>query len=472
MNNINRRQQIPVAFNAEKAMTYGSALQATASRNVALSNLNRMSNATNPWVRKVAQGALSNNWVDYQNELVEQASGTAPQQEYYREALGQIRNPQNPNSMNQRLSQVKSEIKSEMKEEFKQEFKQDPFGQQEYGLGAEFFEQRYGGSENEDIQSEGGGYGGAPFEGGGGMAGGGMGGYLQEPEQEFDLATLLEQGRQGRKMREARYQTVAGGSMPGGWRSEVGLEPGTDIGEASSILMGRLQEASRLQEDPSVLSADLPREFGGSEALGGFTQGGGGLISREMFEEAERQQSFARQESLRGENPLAFISLFTQDVKSEVENLGQYEREALEQGVEQDFSTPDITLRRRRNRFADLRSQQQQTLGNPVSSVFQYDELVRGLSSNQAGRGYGLPDFEFQASGAGEAGGYASRENFGGGSMPSIEQLLRSNPAPEGTSEDTEIAYSEWLGRTLRGFGRLPADPFRQYMNEQSRSMY
>ena len=155
-----------------------------------------------------------------------------------------------------------------------------------------------------------------------------------------------------------------------------------------------------------------------------------------------------------------------------MESLGEYQREALEQGVEQDFSTPDITLRRRKNRFADLRSQQQQTLGNPVSSVFQMEDFTRGYDFNELGRRAGLPDFESLASGAGEAGGYASRENFGGGSMPSIDELLRTYPPPEGTTEDKEIAYSEWLVRTLRGFGRLPADPFRQYLNEQSRSMY
>ena len=99
MNNINRRQQIPVAFNQEKAMTYGSALRASQARNVELSNLNRMSHATNPWARKVAQNTLSNNWVDYQNQLVQQASGTTPQQEYYQEALGKIRNPQRISSM-------------------------------------------------------------------------------------------------------------------------------------------------------------------------------------------------------------------------------------------------------------------------------------------------------------------------------------------------------------------------------------
>lgn len=445
MNNINRTQQIPVAFNMEKAMTYGSAIKSSANRNIALNNLNRMSMATNPWIRKTAQGVLSNNYVDYQNQLVEQASGTGAQQEYYREALGQIRNRARPTSMGERLSQAV-------------QTNEDPL----FDLGSQFWT---------DIGYKGG----SSFSGssvsGSSVSGGesylsegelNVGGYLQEPEQAgaFDLASLLQQGKEARRMREARYQTVGGGAMPGGWRSELNLEQGVAVEEASAILMARA-----LREDPFVLSADLPREFGGGEAVGGFTQGRGGLISRKMFEEAERQQAFARQETLRGQNPLELISLFTQDVKSEVENLGEYEREALEQGVEQDFSTPDITLRRRKNRFADMRSNQQQTLPNPVSSMFQMEEYERGFNYSELGRRAGLPDFEFQASGAGEAGGYASRENFGNlGEMPTFEQIRLVYQPPEGTSEEQTIAYAEFIERNLRGYGRIPTDPWQSFL--------
>jgi len=417
MNNINRRQQIPVAFNTEKAMTYGSALQASARRDNALSNLNRMSNATNPWVRKVAQGALSNNWVDYQNQLVEQASGSGPQQEYYREALGQIRNQARPTSMGERLSQAVQT------------------GEQ---LGGEFYEyeQEFGEGASQ--------------------------GSAQSQESALLYANIFEEGG----LTETEFQQ----------RSREAV--------ASRARVGGLSTRQLFMEehegfDPVELEAQygVPsglQEFGtgGGEALGSRSSARMELISPEMFEEAVRQQRATEQRTLQSMNPLQFINLFTQDVKTEVENLGPYEREALEQGVEQDFQRPDITLRRRKNRFADVRSQQQQTLGNPVSSVFQMEDFQRGFDFNELGRRAGLPDFESLASGAGEAGGFASRENFGGGSIPSLEELLRTYPAPEGTSEDKEIAYSEWLVRTLRGFGRLPADPFRQYLNEQSRSMY
>lgn len=424
MNNINRRQQIPVAFNTEKAMTYGSALQASANRNVALSNLNRMSNATNPWVRKVAQGALSNNWVDYQNQLVEQASGTEPQQEYYREALGQIRNQARPTSMGERLSQA---VQTE---------ERDP----EWWLGREFYEERLAaGSEAGESQ-----------------------GSARSQESALLYADIFEEGG----LTETEFQQ----------RSREAVASRARVAGLSTRELFREEHEGF---DPVELEAQygVPsglQEFGtgGGEALGSRTSARMELISPEMFEEAVRQQRATEQRTLQSMNPLHFIHLFTQDVKSEVENLGQYEREALEQGVEQDFQRPDITLRRRKNRFADIRSQQQQTLGNPVSSVFQMEDYQRGFDFNELGRRAGLPDFESLASGAGEAGGYASRENFGGGSLPSIDELLRTYPAPEGTSEDKEIAYSEWLVRTLRGFGRLPADPFRQYLNEQSRSMY
>ena len=424
MNNINRRQQIPVAFNTEKAMTYGSALQASARRDNALSNLNRMSNATNPWVRKVAQGTLSNNWVDYQNQLVEQASGSGPQQEYYREALGQIRNQARPTSMGERLSQA---VQTEER-------------QPDWWLGREFYEERVGaGSEAGESH-----------------------GSAQSQESALLYADVFEEGGLTEtEFQQRSREAVAGRARVGGLTTR-------------QLYMEEVEgfDPVELEAQYGVPSGLQEFRTGGGEALGSRTSARMELISPEMFEEAVRQQRATEQRTLQSMNPLQFINLFTQDVKSEVESLGEYQREALEQGVEQDFSTPDITLRRRKNRFADVRSQQQQTLGNPVSSVFQMEDFTRGYDFNELGRRAGLPDFDSLASGAGEAGGYASRENFGGGSMPSIEQLLRTHPAPEGTSEDQEIAYSEWLARTLRGFGRLPADPFRQYLNEQSRSMY
>ena len=338
MNNINRRQQIPVAFNTEKAMTYGSALQASARRDNALSNLNRMSNATNPWVRKVAQGALSNNWVDYQNELVEQASGSGPQQEYYREALGQIRNQARATSMGERLTQA---VQTE-----------------EYGLSREFYEQGFGEGESQ--------------------------GSAISQDSDILYANVFEEGGlTDTEFQQRSREAVASRARAGGisvrelYRQEhEGFEP------------------VELEAQYGVPSQVSEYRTGGEEALGSRTGARMELISPEMFEEAVRQQRAMEQRTLQGMNPLQFINLFTQDVKSEVENLGEYEREALEQGVEQDFSTPDITLRRRKNRFADIRSQQQQTFGNPVSTMFQVQDFQRGYDFNELGIRAGLPDFE------------------------------------------------------------------------------
>jgi len=398
MNNINRRQQIPVAFNTEKAMTYGSALQASARRDNALSNLNRMSNATNPWVRKVAQGALSNNWVDYQNELVEQASGTGPQQEYYREALGQIRNQARATSMGERLTQA---VQTE-----------------EYGLSREFYEQGFGFGEGESQGSA--------------------------PSQESDIlyANVFEEGG----LTESEFQQ----------RSREAVASRARAGGISTRELYRQEhegfEPVELEAQYGVPSGLAEYRTGGEEALGSRTSARMELISPEMFEEAVRQQRAMEQRTLQGMNPLQFINLFTQDVKSEVENLGEYEREALEQGVEQDFQQPDITLRRRKNRFADIRSQQQQTFGNPVSTMFQVQDFQRGYDFNEMGRRAGLPDFESLASGAGEAGGVAT-----GGSL-TLDQLIERGymDVPEEERGDFEFFLNRYprynKERAMSGF--------------------
>jgi hypothetical protein len=135
-----------------------------------------------------------------------------------------------------------------------------------------------------------------------------------------------------------------------------------------------------------------------------------------------------------------------------VENLGEYQREALEQGVEQDFQQPDITLKRRKNRFADIRSQQQQTFGNPISTVFQVQDFQRGYDFNEMGRRAGLPDFESLASGAGEAGGVAT-----GGSL-TLDQLIERGfmEVPEEDRGDFEFFLNRYPSynkqRALAGF--------------------
>lgn len=402
MNNINRRQQIPVAFNTEKSMTYGSALQASARRDNALSNLNRMSNATNPWVRKVAQGALSNDWVDYQNQLVEQASGTGPQQEYYREALGQIRNQARATSMGERLTQA---VQTE-----------EARGGWRELLSNDFYEQGFGEGESQ---------GSAPSQ-----------------DSAFLYADVFEEGG----MTESEFQQ----------RSREAVASRARVGGISTRELYRQEvegfEPVELEAQYGVPSGLAEYRTGGEEALGSRTSARMELISPAMFEEAVRQQRAMEQRTLQGMNPLQFINLFTQDVKSEVQNLGEYEREALEQGVEQDFQQPDITLRRRKNRFADIRSQQQQTFGNPVSTMFQVQDFQRGYDFNEMGRRAGLPDFESLASGAGEAGGVAL-----GGSL-TMDQLIERGflEVPEEDRSDFEFFLNRYPSynkeRALKGF--------------------
>ena len=89
--NINRQQQISLASVQSKSLTSGAAIASSNARNMAVSNLNRMSNATNPWRRNMAQQALGHNWLEYQDNLVEQASGQTTERRFFREALGQVK---------------------------------------------------------------------------------------------------------------------------------------------------------------------------------------------------------------------------------------------------------------------------------------------------------------------------------------------------------------------------------------------
>lgn len=448
MNNINRQQQIPVAFNQEKAMTFGAAITASQRRDVALSNLNRMSLATNPWTRKIAQGTLSNTWVDYQNQLVAGASGT--------EALTQAQRAR-PTPIQQRDIQAI-----------------------DYGLDPmDDLSSVYSGEEYGDIypymgvggdEPEGGGGGGSvrsmPFQsefmrGVQRELGGGEGG-------EFNLGERLDVGREARQFGEDE--------MSGGWR-------------------GQLQaEAPGYLENLARASAALASEEGG---MGFMTEGGMGFVSREQFAQALEAERRGREEVLRDVNPLSLIYLAESNVREEIQDLGQFERESLEQGVEQDFDTRDVSLSRVDRFRVEPQIQNLPTLGDGTEQVIQQVELVRNRRSKEMGRRFGLPEYQLAAeSGSfsiGEvemlrqsllentetigrvvAGGGAASEESGAFKdvVKEARSRFKQNPPPEGTSEQTVGAYMEWIERTLRGYGKLPQNPFKQFMKEQSTATF
>ena len=438
MNNINRRQQIPVAFNQEKAMTYGSALRASQARNVELSNLNRMSNATNPWARKVAQNTLSNNWVDYQNQLVQQASGTTPQQEFYQEALGKIRNPQRVSSMASRNVQST-------------EAQTVGFGLSD--LFDEYRQQEAGGWREH-------------------MGSGASQGSLQSQDTEELENEIFHMGNPS--ISESEFVERS--------RARVASEA-----RISGLSSRQLLEEQFLG-DPVEIEARYGVE-GGEAGLGGRTSSRMELISPEMFEQAVREQEYARMEFLTTQtNPLSFISMFDSDIKPELQNLDKFGREALQQGVEQDFSTPDVSLRRI-NRFRDAPElQNASTFGTASDFSMEQQEFNRAFSSRRNARFAGLPEFEFQASGAQESGGFSgTREQFdissllaevsGGGSAMSDDdymaeaiRFVQSNPGPENSAEFVVEGYTDWVFRNLRQNRRMSKKPFDEFFEEYFRS--
>jgi len=453
MNNINRQQQIPVAFNQEKAMTYGAAITASKRRDVALSNLNRMSLATNPWTRKIAQGTLSDTWVDYQNQLVAKASGT--------EALTQAQKAR-PTAIQQRDIQAI-------------DYSLDPgddIGSVFSGSGGEYADiYAYGGEGDEPP-------------GGGGGAGAGAGllrgmsfqsEFMRSMQRElgtgeggqFNLGERLDVGREARLFRE--------GEMSGGSRAALELPPEYQGGFAEDL--------SRLAQ----LSPD--------DILGAMTEGGMGFVSREMYGEALEAERRGRQDILQRTNPLSLIYLEDSNVMDEIEDLGQFARESLEQGVEQDFDSRDVSLSRVDKFRVEPQIQNLPSLGDGTELVIQQVELVRNRRSKEMGKRFGLPEYQLAAErgdvemlrqsllrttetvGKMAAGGGAVKgSDFSGGEpydmAKRVEMAFGYNSPPEGTSEQLVQAYKEWIERQLRGFNKLPLQAWKQFLSENQRSFF
>jgi hypothetical protein len=452
MNNINRQQQIPVAFNQEKAMTYGAAITASNRRDVALSNLNRMSLATNPWTRKIAQGTLSNTWVDYQNQLVAKASGT--------EALTQAQKAR-PTAIQQRDIQAI-------------DYSLDPGDD----IGSVF-----SGSEHGDVYA----YAGEVDEPPGGGGGGGAGAVLRSMSfqsefmrsmqrelgsgegGEFNLGERLDVGREARQFRE--------GEMSGGSRAALELPPEYQGGFAEDL--------SRLAQ----LSPD--------DILGGMTEGGMGFVSREMYGEALEAERRGRQDILQRTNPLSLIYLEDSNVMDEIEDLGQFARESLEQGVEQDFDSRDVSLSRVDKFRVEPQIQNLPSLGDGTELVIQQVELVRNRRSKEMGKRFGLPEYQLAAErgevemlrqslvrttetfGKMAAGGGGAEQLTGGtkGGEPydmskRVALAFEYNSPPEGTSEQLIDAYKEWIERQLRGFNKVPINAWKQFLSENQRSFF
>jgi len=468
MNNINRRQQIPVAFNTEKAMTYGAAIKSSKNRDIALSNLNRMSMATNPWTRKIAQGELSNNWVDYQNQLVAKASGT--------EVLAKLQRAQ-PTALQQRDIQAI-----------------------DYSIDPDDISSVYSGEELGDVYPYMGGGGDEPYGGGGG-AGGGIremqfaSDFLRGVQRElggeqeggrFSLGEALDVGRQAREFRE--------GEMSRGAESVYALPEVEESGFAE-----QLAQIGQMSSE---------------EILGAMSEGGMGFLSREQFAQALEAERRGRQDILRQVDPTSLIYLAESNVLEEIEDLGQYERESLEQGVEQDFGSQDISIARINRFTTQPEIQNLPTLGSSAEQATQQVGFALNRRSRVLGKRFGLPEFQLSAEVEGlrqtlqqttkTMQDIVASEVLGGGavrgaqseisgeseeaferkrreSLETARQYISQNPIPtkydgqpipKEKREQLDQPFYEWLVRNLMGFGRIPQNAFQQFMKEQSSSMF
>jgi hypothetical protein len=463
MNNINRRQQIPVAFNTEKAMTYGAAIKSSKNRDIELSNLNRMSMATNPWTRKIAQGELSYNWVDYQNQLIAKASGT--------EALTQLQKAK-PTALQQRdIQAIDYSLDS---------------GADLSGLYPAFSEAGsvYSGEELGDIY---------PYGGGGG---GGIG--------EMEFASDFLRGVQ----RELGEQ--AGGGFSLGEALEAGRQYRGEMarGARSVYDLPEVQEAGFAENLAQI------GQMSSEEILGAMSEGGMGFISREQFAEALEAERRGRQDILRHIDPTSLIYLAESDVLEQIEDLGRFERESLEQGVEQDFDSRDISLTRINKFMTQPEIQNLPSLGSNIEQTTQQVGFALNKRSRVLGKRFGLPEFQLAAEVEGlrqtlehttktmqdivasevlgggvvrgqrdisESGGEEAFERQRTESLELARQYISQNPIPSkydgqpiGKEKRAQLEqpYYEWLVRNIMGYGRVPQNAFQQFMKEQSSSMF
>lgn len=215
--NINRQQQISLASVQSKSMTYGAAIASSNARNMAVSNLNRMSNATNPWRRNIAQQTLGHNWLEYQDNLVEQASGQTTERQFFREALGQVKAA--PANLLQKSNLQSADYSLDPAE---------PTNEDIYAIGAEMFEE-------------------TPREGGG---------------EESESLTMEQIGALERAGRSSRPR---GGRVRGGWRAELGLPADVSVLDAPSYMMGEQSQQQSMITRGGIADALLAYEQGGRE---------------------------------------------------------------------------------------------------------------------------------------------------------------------------------------------------------------
>jgi hypothetical protein len=231
--NINRQQQISLASVQSKSMTYGAAIASSNARNMAVSNLNRMSNATNPWRRNIAQQTLEHNWLEYQDNLVEQASGQTTERQFFREALGQVKAA--PANLLQKSNLQSADYSLDPAE---------PTNEDIYAIGAELFE--------------------------------------EVPKGEEGESESLSMEQIGAMERAGRVSRPRGRRVRGGWRAELGLPADVSVLDAPSYMLGEQSQQQSMITRGGIADALLAYEQGGRE-FAQFRQTT--LLQPELFDE-------------------------------------------------------------------------------------------------------------------------------------------------------------------------------------------
>jgi len=290
--NINRQQQISLASVQSKSLTSGAAIASSNARNMAVSNLNRMSNATNPWRRNMAQQALGHNWVEYQDNLVEQASGQTTERRFFREALGQVKAA--PANLLQKSNLQSADYSVDPAE---------PTNEDIYAIGAELFEEvpKGGGEESESLSAE-------------------------------QIGALERAGRASRPRQRVK----------GGWRAELGLPAEISAADAPSYMREALARTSQMMFSPGSISIDEVPSYlleEQSEQQSMMTRGG---IADALLAYEQGGREFARYRQTTLLQPELFDE-FRAEVRQEPIN----EARALEQGVQIDFGVDDQTTLKR-----------------------------------------------------------------------------------------------------------------------------
>jgi hypothetical protein len=333
--NINRQQQISLASVQSKSLTSGAAIASSNARNMAVSNLNRLSNATNPWRRNMAQQALGHNWLEYQDNLVEQASGQTTERRFFREALGQVKAA--PANLLQKSNLQSADYSIDPAE---------PTNEDIYAIGAELFEEVPKGG-GEEGQSE-----------------------SLSAEQ---IGAMEREAPRVRKSKGARLQMMRDAGIPISrkflepleLKPGIAFDPNKESGlmfpsymlqEAKGLIasgtsnLQSFMESKNLNREEAIAFLLNPQNRQEIELASGLQSQQQSMMTRGGIADALLAYEQGGREFARYRQTTLLQPELFEEFRAEVRQEPIYEAEALEQGVLIDFGVDDQTTLRRAGR--------------------------------------------------------------------------------------------------------------------------